>query len=177
MPVGVMIYDMPVLGIRTPVRSIEMKLSRTWLVCTLAALLPLTASAAADYYLRIEGGKGESRVVHCTEGSCLVGLAPGSYTVSMCDAQGKVVPVNAHLEYTVVTARESSSGMATGKRMHKPLTLTMELGRSAAPAGAAPSNSIAIDEPGVQVVIGVDAPSVDAAVARIGKSRSNIQNN
>jgi hypothetical protein len=156
-----------------------MNLSQKWLVCTATMLLPLTASAAADYYLRIDDVKGKSSVVHCTDGSCLVdGLAPGSYKVSMCDAQGKAIPANAQLQYTVVTARERSSGLATGKRMHKPLTLTMELGRSAAPAGGtAPPNSIAIDEPGVQVVIGVDAASVDNAVAKIGKSRSNIQNN
>ncbi len=29
-------------------------------------------------------------------------------------------------------AREASSGMATGKRMHKPLTVTMEVGKQAA---------------------------------------------
>jgi hypothetical protein len=155
-----------------------MKLSKNWLACTLAMLLPLTASAAADYYLRIEGTKGEARVVHCTDGSCLVDkLAPGSYTVSACDAQGKVIPSNMRLEYTVITARESSSGLATGRRMHQPLSLTMQLGRSMAPAGAAaPTNSIAIGEPGV-VVIGTDAAAVDGAVAKIGKSRSNIQNN
>jgi hypothetical protein len=155
-----------------------MKVSKNWLACTVAMLLPLTASAAADYYLRIEGTKGEARVVHCTEGACLVDkLAPGSYTVQVCDAQGKVIPSNTHLEYTVVTARDSASGMASGRRMHQPLTLTMQLGRSVAPAGgAAPTNSIAIGEPGV-VVIGVDAASVDAAAAKATKTRSNIQNN
>jgi hypothetical protein len=76
------------------------------------------------------------------------------------------------LEFTVVTARERGSGLATGKRMHQPLTLTMQLGRS-----AAPTNTIAVDEPGTLVVIGVDAASVDAAVAKITKTRSNIQNN
>jgi hypothetical protein len=156
-----------------------MKVSGNWLVCTAALLLPLTASAAADYYLRIDDVKGKSSVVHCTDGSCLVdGLVPGSYTVLACDAQGKVIPSDMRLDYTVVTARERSSGMATGKRMHKPLTLTMQLGHSAAATSStAPSNGIAIDEPGVQVVIGVDAAAVDAAVAKITKSRSNIQNN
>jgi hypothetical protein len=155
-----------------------MKHSRNWLVCTVAMLLPLTTLAASDYYLRIEGTKGEARVVHCTDGSCLVDkLAPGSYTVSACDAQGKVIPSTTRLEYTVVTARDSASGLATGKRMHQPLMLTMQTGRSAAPAvSAAPANSIAIGEPGV-VVIGVDAASVDAAVAKVTKTRSNIQNN
>ncbi|MEO8306667.1 MAG: hypothetical protein ABI616_01335 [Pseudomonadota bacterium] len=150
-----------------------MKLARNWFVSALVLLLPLQAFAAADYYLKIESGKGEARVVHCTDGSCLVDqLAPGSYTVLVCDAQGKVIPSNVTLEYTVLTAGDRASGVATGKRMHKPLKITMELGRNAAPA-----NSIAIDEPGVQIAIGVDAAAVDAAVAKITKSRSNIQNN
>jgi hypothetical protein len=150
-----------------------MKLSRTPLALAIALLLPVMASAAADYYLKIEGVKGESRVVRCSDGACVVDqLAPGSYKVLVCDAQGKVIPSEARFEYTVVAPRDRASGMATGKRMHKPMTITKEWGRS-----AAPTNSIAIDEPGVQVVIGVDAAAVDAAVARIGKSRSNIQNN
>ncbi|MEY2853786.1 MAG: hypothetical protein RL030_918 [Pseudomonadota bacterium] len=150
-----------------------MKASKNWLLATLALLLPLAATAASDYFLKIEDLKGESRVVHCTDGSCLVDkLAPGTFKVQISDAQGKVIPSDMRLEFTVVTARERGSGLATGKRMHQPLTLTMQLGRS-----AAPTNTIAVDEPGTLVVIGVDAASVDAAVAKITKTRSNIQNN
>lgn len=149
-----------------------MKLSRYWLAGVVALSMPLTALAAADYYLKIEGVKGESRIVHCTEGACLVdNLAPGSYSVLACDARGKVIPADLRLEYTVVTARERASGMATGRRMHQPLTLTMQLGRS-----ATPTNTFAVSEPGV-VVIGMDAASVDAAVGKATKTRSNIQNN
>ena len=76
------------------------------------------------------------------------------------------------LMYTVVSPRDSASGMATGKRMHKPLTLTMELGR-----GVAPGNVITIDVAGSQVAIGTNDANVDVAQAKITKSRSNIQNN
>jgi hypothetical protein len=141
------------------------------LVC--AALLPLASSAAVDMYLQIKDAKGETHVVQCPAGACVVtGLAPGQYSVLVCDAQGKVLPSNVTLEYAVVSPRDRSTGMATGKRMHKSFTITMELGRA-----SAAQNTLAIDEPGVQVAIGVDGAAVEAAVAKIGKSRSNIQNN
>ena len=69
--------------------------------------------------------------------ACVVdGLAVGSYTVLVCDAQGKVVPSNITLDHTVVSPRDQATGMASGKRMHKPITITVELGRS----GAAQNN-------------------------------------
>ena len=40
----------------------------------------------------------------------------------------------------VVSPRDPATGMASGKRMHKPITITAELGRS-----GAGQNSIAID--------------------------------
>jgi hypothetical protein len=102
---------------------------------------------------------------------------PGKYSVLECDATGKAVTSKSKWEYSVVSPRDAASGLATGKRMHKPLTLTMELGRSVSPSGTAPANEIAIDEPGVQVAIGVTAEAVDAAIAKVTKTRSNIQNN
>ena len=139
----------------------------------IGALLPTLSSAAADMYLQIKDAKGEARVVACASGACVVdGLAVGSYTVLVCDAQGKIVPSNITLDHTIVSPRDLASGQASGKRMHKPYTITAELGRSS----AAPNN-IAIDEAGVHLVIGVDTAAVDAAVAKITKTRSNIQNN
>ena len=138
-----------------------------------ALLLPAISSGAVDMYLQIKDAKGEARVVTCMDGACVVnGLAVGTYTVLVCDAQGKVIPSNLTLDNTVVSPRDLASGQASGKRMHKPITITAEVGRS-----SAAQNSIAIDEPGVQVVIGVSTAAVDAAVGKIGKSRSNIQNN
>jgi len=138
-----------------------------------ALLLPAISLSAVDMYLQIKDVKGEARVVACADGACVVGgLAVGTYTVLVCDAQGKVVPSNLTLDHTVVSPRDAATGQASGKRMHKPITITAEVGRS-----GAGQNSIAIDEPGVQAVIGASAAAVDAAVAKIGKSRSNIQNN
>jgi len=135
--------------------------------------MPLFASAAADMFLQIKNAKGEARVVACAAGACIVdGLAVGQYSVLVCDAQGKVIPTTVTLDHTIVSPRDAASGQATGKRMHKPISITMELGR-----GSAPANTIAIDEPGVQLVIGTSSAAVDAATTKIGKSRSNIQNN
>lgn len=147
-------------------------LSRSAALCA-ALLLPVMASAASDMFLQIKDAKGETRVVACAAGACVVnGLASGQYSVRVCDEQGKVVPSELALDYTIVSPREAQSGLATGKRMHKPFTITKELGRTA----AAP-DTIAIDEAGAQLVIGVSSAAVDAATAKIGKSRSNIQNN
>jgi len=143
----------------------------------IAALLPLVATAAADMYLQIKDAKGEARVVHCADGACVVDhLAPGPYSVLVCDAQGKVIPSDIKLESTTVGPRDLATGQSSGKRMHKPITI-LSSARVAAQPGASPGNEIAIDEPGVQLVIGVTADAVDAAAAKITKSRSNIQNN
>jgi hypothetical protein len=83
-----------------------------------------------------------------------------------------VIPSNVNLEYAAVSPREAATGQASGKRMHKPLSITMQLGRS-----APPQNTITIDETGVQLAIGATPQAVDAALVKIGKSRSNIQNN
>jgi hypothetical protein len=145
----------------------------SWTALFAALLLPALAFAASDFYLQIKDAKGEARVVQCPAGACVVdGLAQGQYSVLVCDAQGKVIPSNVNLEYAVVSPREATTGQASGKRMHKSLSISMQLGRS-----APPKNTIAIDETGVQLAIGVSAEAVDAAVAKIGKSRSNIQNN
>jgi hypothetical protein len=154
--------------------GIFMKYSMTrFMALGAALLLPVIASAAADMYLQIKDAKGEARVVQCAGGACVVDrLAPGQYSVLVCDAQGKVIPSAIKLEYTVVSPRDMATGQASGKRMHKPISITMEMG-----AGAKPGSSIAIDEPGVQLAIGVTADAVDAAAAKISKTRSNIQNN
>jgi hypothetical protein len=46
--------------------------------------------SAADYYLKIDGVKGEqARVVRCANGTCSLGaFDPGSFSATVCDAQG-----------------------------------------------------------------------------------------
>ena len=151
-----------------------MRILGRWFVALCAALLlPAVASAATDMFLQIKGVKGETRVVACPNGACVVtGLAPGKYSVLVCDAQGAVIPTDIALEYTVVSPRDAASGQASGKRMHKPITITKEWGR-----GAKPANEFAINEPGVHLAIGVSAEAVDAAAKTVTKTSSNIQNN
>ncbi|HYM20765.1 MAG TPA: type VI secretion system tube protein Hcp [Candidatus Kapabacteria bacterium] len=123
-----------------------------------AALFVVAATAAQsfaamDYYLKIEGIKGESKgkstIVRCPDGSCSVdGLAPGEYTVSLVDANGKAwLPSNFKFECALVcrkaggeqkdamaaadqksvqSPRDVATGMATGRRMHQPITITKE---------------------------------------------------
>ena len=136
-----------------------------------ALLLPMLASASADMYLKIESIKGESRVVHCDAGACVFdAVAAGTYSVQVCDEKGKVIPSDMGLDYSVKGPRDVSTGQSTGKRMHKPLTLSLD-------RSAKPGNQVVIDEAGALLVIGVSAQAVDAAGAKITKSRSNIQNN
>ena len=124
-----------------------------------ALLVPVLASASSDMFLQIKDARGETRVVACTAGACVIdGLATGQYSALLCDAQGKVVPSNVVLDYTIVSPRDAASGLATGR------------------AAAAP-NTVVIDTADVHLVIGLSSAAVDAAAAKIGKSRSNIQNN
>jgi hypothetical protein len=142
------------------------------LALLLASLLPGLASAAADMYLHIESGKGESAIVHCVDGACATGpLAAGAWTVTVCTAEGKTIRTDLRLEYAIVSPRDSTSGMASGKRQHGDITIRKDIGRSAA------ANTIIVEEAGTELAIGTTAAAVEAAQAKITKSRSNIQNN
>jgi hypothetical protein len=130
--------------------------------------LPRSAHAAVDTYLKIQGVKGESRVVRCVDGTCSVkDLTVGQYMISVCDENGVDRTVEVALEYRVITARERGSGMATGrtarergtgmatgKRMHKPMRITKEWDRSKI------ENLIAIEEPGAELELRVTAVAV-----------------
>ena len=86
-----------------------------------------TAFAASDSYLKIESSKGEKRVVRCADGACTVSdLAPGDYTVTCCTADGKALTGSAAVSHEIKSPRDLASGQATGKRMHKPFTVTKE---------------------------------------------------
>jgi hypothetical protein len=138
-----------------------------------ALLLPAVALAGSDMHLQITDAQGVARVIKCQDDACVADqLAAGQYSVLVCDAEGTVVPTDVTLDYSVVGSRDPSTGQASGKRLHQSIVITQQLDREAV-AG----NVIAVDAAGVQLVIGVSAAAVDAAVAKIGKSRSNIQNN
>jgi hypothetical protein len=97
-----------------------------------SALAPISAFAAGDAFIKISDIKGESRVVACPAGDCVVtGLAVGSYQVQVCDEKG--APVDAEgidLTQAIVGLRDASTGMPTGRRMHKPMTLTKDIDKS-----------------------------------------------
>lgn len=118
----------------------------------LSALAPLAAIAASDMYIKISDVKGESRVVHCPAGTCAVsGLAAGSYQVQVCDEKGVAVSSSVALSHSVTSPRDSASGLATGKRMHKPMTITKELDKSSPKL-----YGLIIADQGSQVVIQAD---------------------
>ena len=124
-----------------------------------AMLVTSTAFAAFDSYLKIEGKKGGSRVVGCTNGACVVSdLAPGEYTISVCTPDGKAT-TDGSAKHTITCPRDAASGQASGKRQHGAVRVIKEWG------AATPLLAIAIDEPGVPVTL------------KVTKTRSNIQNN
>ncbi len=136
-------------------------------------LLPTFALASSDMYLHFKGDKSEPSIVRCVDGACVVPpLAAGNYTVLVCDAQGNIVPTDIKLEYAVVSPRDHSSGQSSGKRVHSDITISKRTVE-----GAKPGNQITIGQAGSQLAIGVTDEAVEAARAKITKTRSNIQNN
>jgi hypothetical protein len=95
----------------------------------LSACYTSASFAAYDVYLSIKGTKGATQTVQCPSGVCTISsLAADTYSVSMVDASGKPISLdNAKYECTVKSPRDAASGLATGKRMHKPLVITKEL--------------------------------------------------
>lgn len=88
-----------------------------------------TAFAASDYYLQIKDSKTDSapRLVKCPDGACTItGLSVDTYSLALVDASGKPLD-NSKLECAVTSPRDAASGMATGKRMHKPFTISKEM--------------------------------------------------
>lgn len=97
----------------------------------LGMFVSFNAFAASDMYIKLGDIKGESKVVHCPAGTCaLSGLAAGTYQVQVCDEKGMAVSSNVALSHSVTSPRDAASGLATGKRQHKPLAITKEWNKS-----------------------------------------------
>lgn len=80
------------------------------------------SSFAADFFLKFTNAAGESKIVSCPNGTCAVSdLAVGEYKVEQTDKEGKPVSNPLVLEHQVKSPRDAASGLATGKRQHKPL--------------------------------------------------------
>ncbi len=87
--------------------------------------------AAVDMFIKISDVKGESRVVSCPGSICtLSNLAAGTYQVQVSDEQGSPLSSSFSLSHSVTSPRDSASGMATGKRMHKPMLLSKRVDKS-----------------------------------------------
>jgi hypothetical protein len=93
-------------------------------------------------------------------------------------------------QYQVKSPRDSASGQATGKRMHKPMTIVKEWGAATPQLMAIkPTYDVKkVEGTGARVMPGEWAPmalanadglcaAADVAAKRVTKTRSNIQNN
>ena len=122
-----------------------------------------SGARSADMFVKVEPIKGKERVIRCPDGYCVTSnLAPGRYMVSLSDSTGRDVSGEATLTYTVLTAREAGSGMATGKRQHgPPMRITKEWNRTL------PGNMIDVAEPGSTIDMQLKAT--------INTTRSNIK--
>lgn len=88
-------------------------------------------AAAADMFIKVSDSKGVSRVISCPGSVCTLNDASaGSYQVQVCDEKGSAVSSSVSLSHSVVSPRDAASGLATGKRMHKPMVITKSLDKS-----------------------------------------------
>lgn len=137
----------------------------------LSALAPLAAVAASDMYIKIGDIKGESKVVHCPAGVCTVsGLAAGTYQVQVCDEKGAAVSSSVALSHSVISPRDAASGLPTGKRQHKPMTITKELDKSSPQLF-----SLVVAEPGSTVTIQPQAAARKTTGSGGGAGKVNVQ--
>lgn len=140
----------------------------------LNALVPLAAVAASDMHIKISDIKGESKIVHCPSGTCTVtGLAAGTYQVQVCDEKGAAVSSSTALSHSIKSPRDAASGLATGKRQHKPMTITKELDKSSPQLF-----SLVVTEPGSSVTIQPQAVATEIAApvsSGGGTGKVNVQ--
>ena len=98
-----------------------------------------SAQAASDYLLKIEGVPGESKVADGTGGGAMphvkgdarhkgwIELESVQLGAETTAAAGGVVPA----DHNVKSPRDAASGLATGKRTHKPVRVSSEREASA----------------------------------------------
>lgn len=104
---------------------------------------------AADMFIKVSDSKGVARVINCPSGVCAMNdLAADTYQVQVCDEKGKPTVSSVSLAHSVVSPRDAASGLATGKRSHKPLSLRKSLDKSSPPLF-----TFVVSEPGSQVTI------------------------
>ena len=123
----------------------------------------------------------------------LKNVKPGNYIVAVGKHIGNVKYENLKVKHTVTAPRDAASGLATGRRMHKPFVITKEWGNAAPRMINVEDKGIqekGINEAGVKrakpgaetgnaaaFVVTVEAidPKQDDAAKRINTSRANIR--
>lgn len=157
-----------------------------------AAVLLMLGSAAyaasADYFLTIDGVSADpagGALYLRVQAADLDGDGAADQGVVKLACTGATIE-SAH--YAITSPRDSASGQASGKRMHKPMTIVKEWG-PATPQLAAikPSYDVkkvegsgarlAGGEPEWTPVVLSNADGLCAEASRAVKTRSNIQNN
>lgn len=98
-------------------------------IALIAIFSTVNAFAALNGYLKIEGKKGVVKIVKCMDGTCAIdGLDAGTYMVTLCDAKGTphVLEASGKITFTydVKAPRDVATGQSSGKRQHKPITIT-----------------------------------------------------
>jgi hypothetical protein len=144
--------------------------NKTFLTLFVAMCITSPAWAASDMYIKLNDIKGESKLVSCPGGTCVVeGLTAGNYEVQLSDQDGK--PLAAHVvlyEEPAPATREAGSGLATGKRQHKPVRMTSK------PGDAIRRFSLKIESTDTPVTIQIkDVSAVKTETLNQSTSRTN----
>src|SRR3954447_1888126 len=152
-------------------------------------LLASTATAAsADYYLKIDSVARETPegpiYLKAQSTGDLDGDGQPDTAVIRISCEGGAIHA---ADYQVISPRDSASGQATGKRMHKPFTIVKEWG-AATPALMAMKTGYdvkKVEGTGARTrevdnwspITLSDSDALCVEAARAVKTRSNIQNN
>jgi type VI protein secretion system component Hcp len=118
-----------------------------------------TAMAASDYYIKLGGVEGESTGRAQTSSGEVMSWSWGTSNASSAASgsgagAGKVSMSDLSATAPAPAPRDAASGMATGKRQHKPVamdsggTTGTATGATAAPSGEVRSVSVVVAEPG-----------------------------
>jgi hypothetical protein len=161
---------------------------------TASALLLLASTATAassDYYLKIDSVARETPqgpiYLRAQSSGDLDGDGMPDTAVIRINCDAGVIHT---AQYQVISPRDSASGQATGKRMHKPITfvkewgpatpqlMAMKTGYDIKKVEGTGARTMAVDDWSAITLSDSEALCAEATTAaRATKTRSNIQNN
>jgi len=136
------------------------------------SILAVGSPTQSPYYLHVQAGDLDGD-----------GRADEAYLRLTCDAGALK-----QAEYSVKSPRDAASGQASGKRMHKPITITKEWGPATPMLSAVKPTynvknmdraRVAGDGWSPMTLANADGlcPATEEAARKVTKTRSNIQNN